>query len=76
MQTFAPGDAVVFYTDGITEARGAQRELFGQERLDQILLTTDTSADNILRGILAAVEDFTGGAAPNDDRTLLVVKIK
>jgi sigma-B regulation protein RsbU (phosphoserine phosphatase) len=74
-QTFSPGDAIAFYTDGITEARNSQRDLFGQERLDKIFQSSDATAENMLRNILAGVEDFTGGAPPSDDRTLLIAKV-
>jgi sigma-B regulation protein RsbU (phosphoserine phosphatase) len=70
------GDTLVLYTDGITEARAPHSELFGQERLDQTLLKSTGRAEKILQNILQAVEDFTGGAAPNDDRTLLIANVK
>jgi sigma-B regulation protein RsbU (phosphoserine phosphatase) len=74
-QIFEPGDAIIFYTDGITEARNAANELFGTDRLDQILLAGDSDAHDIARRTLAAVESFTGGAAPTDDRTMLVARV-
>jgi sigma-B regulation protein RsbU (phosphoserine phosphatase) len=74
-QKFEPGDAMIFYTDGITEARGAGGELFGTSRLDQILLSGDSAAEQIARRTIAAVEEFTGSAAPTDDRTMLVARV-
>lgn len=75
-QKFDPGDAIIFYTDGITEARAPRNnELFGTERLDQILLAGDSDAHDIARRTIAAVEDFTGGAPPTDDRTMLVARV-
>lgn len=73
--TFAPGDAVIFYTDGITEARSPGGEMLGVEPLDQILRDTKNSADQTLHRVLKQVEDFTGGAAPIDDRTVLVARV-
>ncbi|HEY7091518.1 MAG TPA: PP2C family protein-serine/threonine phosphatase [Tepidisphaeraceae bacterium] len=75
-QTFAPGDAVIFYTDGITEARDRQNELFSQERLDQVLLSADFDAADILNRVLKSVDEFTQGAPATDDRTLLVAKVR
>lgn len=71
----AVGDRIVFYTDGITEAHGPDRVLFGTERLDGVLCQQWATADALLAGVLDAVEEFTGGAAPHDDRTLLVAKL-
>jgi sigma-B regulation protein RsbU (phosphoserine phosphatase) len=76
VQEFSPGDSIVFYTDGITEARAPGGELFGLERLDQILVSDNAPVEKLLRHVVSAVEEFTGGAAPNDDRTLLVARVK
>ena len=69
-QRFWPGDALIFYTDGITEARARDGELFGPERLDRILLAGDADATALAAETIRAVESFTGGAPPTDDRTL------
>ncbi|HVT89731.1 MAG TPA: PP2C family protein-serine/threonine phosphatase [Tepidisphaeraceae bacterium] len=74
-QTFLPGDSIVFYTDGITEARSPTGELYGMDRLDQVVISAEDGANDLLRRILGSVEEFTGGAAPTDDRTLLIAKI-
>jgi sigma-B regulation protein RsbU (phosphoserine phosphatase) len=75
VQSFTPGDAVIFYTDGITEARSPKSDLFGPERLDAVLLNCECDARVILDNVLHAVEDFTARAPPTDDRTLLVAKV-
>lgn len=74
-QTFAPGDMIIFYTDGITEARSRSHELLGLERLDQVLLSADGDAHQLLKSVLKAVDQFTDAAAPTDDRTLLVARV-
>jgi sigma-B regulation protein RsbU (phosphoserine phosphatase) len=70
-----PGDQLVLYTDGITEAANAADELFGLSRLDKVLENCAVGASDLLRSVVAAVEQFTGGAPAHDDRTLLVAKI-
>ncbi|MEO6437103.1 MAG: PP2C family protein-serine/threonine phosphatase, partial [Tepidisphaeraceae bacterium] len=74
------GDLLLLYTDGITEAmaplRGAaSRDLFGTERLDQLLLTcASSSADNCLIQIRTAVTAFCEAAPPTDDQTLIAIR--
>jgi sigma-B regulation protein RsbU (phosphoserine phosphatase) len=71
-----PGDLVVFYTDGITEARNARGELFGLARLDTALRTCDCHVDHLMRSVLSAVDTFTEHRPATDDRTLLIVRIE
>ena len=70
-----PGDELVLYTDGVTEATNSHGEMFGLERLDRVLEHCALGASDLLNSVLAAVEEFTGGRPPADDRTLLVAKI-
>jgi sigma-B regulation protein RsbU (phosphoserine phosphatase) len=70
-----PGDQLVLYTDGITEAHDAQGQMFGMSRLDKVLENCAVGASDLLRSVLEELEAFTGGRAPHDDRTLLVAKI-
>jgi phosphoserine phosphatase RsbU/P len=68
-----PGDILVFYTDGVTEAR-RNKEMFGSERLTRILCENSfLSAQEIAAAIYAAVTDFVGGER-SDDLALLVLK--
>jgi hypothetical protein len=68
------GDALLLYTDGVTEARGAGGELFGPERLESALKgTADQEPEAILDGVRASVRAFTGGARHDDDITLVAV---
>lgn len=70
-----PGDAMVFFTDGITEARGAGGEMFADEALPAALLeAAGSSADAIADAVLAALRAFAPGA-PHDDRALVVVRV-
>jgi sigma-B regulation protein RsbU (phosphoserine phosphatase) len=75
-----PGDLLVLYTDGITEARGEQDLLFGEERLlasvGAILQETGPgppTAQEILDAILSDVRRFAGSAPQSDDIALIVL---
>ena len=71
----APGDVLVFYTDGVTEAMNEQMGEFGLHRLQEtVARVADDSAAGIVEAILAAVDDFRGGVSYRDDLTLVVLK--
>jgi len=72
--TLAAGDALVIYTDGITEAFSPDDELFGEERLMQVLKQAVTTAADTVELIENEVNAFMGGIPPSDDLTMLVVK--
>lgn len=75
-QTLRPGDQIIFYTDGITEATAPDgRTMFGVDQLDTVLENCHLTADGLIQEVLNAVESFTEGAAASDDRTLLVAKV-
>jgi sigma-B regulation protein RsbU (phosphoserine phosphatase) len=73
--TLHPGDQVVFYTDGITEAASPSGEMFGVARLDSALYQCRDNARDLVESVLSAVADFTRNAPAEDDRTLIVVKV-
>jgi serine phosphatase RsbU (regulator of sigma subunit) len=70
------GDVVVLFSDGVTEAmRPGVDEEFGEDRLAEALAEfKDGSAQSIIEAINHRVFDFTGGAPPADDITLVVAK--
>jgi len=71
----APGDVMVFYTDGLTEAENRSQESFEEERLVEVLLRAGRQpADQVMAAILEAVTDFGEGVPPHDDLTLVVVR--
>ncbi|MCA9988819.1 MAG: SpoIIE family protein phosphatase [Anaerolineales bacterium] len=73
--TFAPGDLLVMYTDGVTEAMNTAYDEFGLERLlHTIEAGNGQDARGIVRGIASAVSDFAGPAGQFDDITLVVLK--
>jgi serine phosphatase RsbU (regulator of sigma subunit) len=68
------GDAVVFYTDALTEARDPAGRLLGEAGLLRLASGLDGSDPRALgRNLLAAVEDYRGGAPAEDDLTLLAL---
>jgi serine phosphatase RsbU (regulator of sigma subunit)/PAS domain-containing protein len=69
-----PGDALVFYTDGVTDTRGEGGELFGQDRLADLLDTaTALDADELASRIDGAVQAFERGQQ-RDDVAMLVLR--
>ncbi len=71
----SPGDQIIFYTDGITEAMNPSGELFGLDRLDRVLEDCSQDADELISAVLNAVDSFGSGRSPDDDRTILIAKI-
>lgn len=72
----AADDALFFYSDGITEAMNARQEEYGEERLMAVAEQTDRlPASAALNAIMADVKAFLGAIAPQDDQTLVVVKV-
>ncbi|GAB4199000.1 MAG: SpoIIE family protein phosphatase [Roseiflexaceae bacterium] len=70
-----PGDVLCFYTDGVTEAMNARRQLFDEARLIEVLRRSHhLPPDQIIARILEAVTNFSAGAPQMDDITLVVVK--
>lgn len=69
-----PGDLLILYTDGITEAQNPQGAFFGEERLlDVALANIGCSARQLLEAMLAEVHHFVGDA-PQDDIALVVIR--
>jgi len=70
----APGDVLVLYTDGVTDAENEQQVFFGQQRLLEILRTNqERPAQDIQDTLIADVHDFVGHAPQFDDMALMVV---
>ena len=69
-----PGDALLLYTDGVTEAANGAGEFFGPTRLAETACRTDArSAEGLKGAVLAAVQRFTADAPLTDDIALLVL---
>ena len=74
-QRLAPGDKVVIYTDGVTEAQNAAGEFFGKKRLREIVTAhAAASCQAVHDAIQEAVTEFTEGAPQSDDITLVVLE--
>jgi sigma-B regulation protein RsbU (phosphoserine phosphatase) len=76
--SLAPGDVVVFYTDGLTEARRADGEDYGTMRLGAQVEAAgaEGTAAEIGERLLSDVDAFLGEAPRADDLTLVVVKVR
>jgi len=71
-----PGSILLMGTDGIWEARGANREMFGKERLrDEIRKRFRASASDIAAGIDRALSEWVGSQHIQDDVTFMVLKM-
>jgi sigma-B regulation protein RsbU (phosphoserine phosphatase) len=69
------GDVVLVGTDGIWEARNAADEMFGKQRLCELLSDrADSSAREIHNAVVSAVNDFRAAGPQEDDITLVVIK--
>jgi phosphoserine phosphatase RsbU/P len=72
-----PGDTLLLFTDGVTEAEDKDRNLFQDVRLKEAFgQHQDSSLKTLLDGISSAVENFTAGASQADDVTLLAVRYR
>ncbi|MCL4505084.1 MAG: SpoIIE family protein phosphatase [Chloroflexi bacterium] len=70
-----PGDIVVLYTDGITDALNHADQEFGLQRLKSIVSDARAlSSNEVVARIMSAVRDFAGNEPPFDDQTLVVLK--
>ena len=71
-----PGESVLLYTDGVTEAVNDENEQFGEERLTGCLdQCHEEGPAEIIRDVLRSVTDFSGGREQSDDITMLALKV-
>ncbi len=71
----APGDVLLFYTDGLTDAINAQEEEFGMERLAALVAANArASSDTLVAEISRAVTEFAGEGVCFDDLTMVVLR--
>lgn len=71
-----PGDVLVLYTDGVTEAKNEGGEQFGEERLYRVVEEKGhLPAQELLDEIYRRVREFSGGLAQRDDITVIIMKV-
>ena len=70
-----PGDVLVLFSDGVTEAMNHAEDEFGEERLTEVVrLNKHRTAQEIVQAITGSLAVFVGGAPTADDVTLVVLK--
>ena len=73
--TLEPGDTLILYTDGVSEAMNSDEEEFGTERLQELFSNNPpSSAQHAIDVILQAVSEFAGDTPQSDDVTCLVLR--
>jgi len=71
------GDLLVAYTDGVTEARDASDQEFGEARLRSVIeASTHASTQELSERIVQSVHEWCGDVPPHDDLTLVVMKVR
>jgi serine phosphatase RsbU (regulator of sigma subunit) len=72
-----PGDTLILFSDGVTEAMNSDQQLFGVSRLREVVANRqDAPLDHLQRTVLESVEHFSRGACQADDITLLLVRYR
>jgi sigma-B regulation protein RsbU (phosphoserine phosphatase) len=72
-----PGDTLILFSDGVTEAMDPGEELYGVPRLREVLTgQSDCALEKLQKSILESVENFAKGAHQADDLTLLIVRYR
>ncbi|MBR2197621.1 MAG: SpoIIE family protein phosphatase [Fibrobacter sp.] len=70
----APGDMVMLFTDGLTEAMNSENALFGRERVAQVI--SGETPQQLLDNMSQSVAGFVRGAEQSDDLTMLAIRYK
>jgi phosphoserine phosphatase RsbU/P len=71
-----PYDALIAFTDGISEAMTADLEEWGEERLIAAArINTHRPSEDLMSAVIASADQFTAGAPQNDDLSLVVLKV-
>jgi sigma-B regulation protein RsbU (phosphoserine phosphatase) len=74
--TLHTGDIVVFYTDGLTEARNEAGAMFGTNRLGEMVVAhRHDEPEKLVKAVLAELDRFSGVRQPDDDITIVVMKL-
>ena len=74
--TLEPGDVLVGFTDGISEAMNSQEEEWGEDQLiEAVSACSHLCATEMIAYLMSAADDFAAGAKQHDDMTLVVVRV-
>ena len=71
-----PEMTLFLYTDGLTEAENAERELFGKQRIDNVITTFSGTPQQLVETMTEAVHQFVGDTEQSDDLTMLAFRIR
>jgi serine phosphatase RsbU (regulator of sigma subunit) len=71
-RTILPGETIVIYTDGVSEAMNPAGDLYGTERLRETVARNTAEPAKLAQAILSDVKRHAGGHSQNDDITLMV----
>ena len=71
-----PGDSLLLYSDGVSEAQNTEQNLFGQTRLAHSFAQAHPDAQTGVTELLASVDAFAGEAEQFDDITVLILRFK
>ncbi len=71
-----PGMTLFLYTDGLTEAENGKRELFGMQRIDEVIKPFTGNPQQLIETMTNAVHQFVGDTEQSDDLTMLALKYK
>ena len=74
--TIAPGKTLFLYTDGLTEAENGNRELFGMERITDVIAAFNGAPKEQIETMADAVHQFVGDTEQSDDLTMLAFRLK
>lgn len=72
--TLAPGEEVVLYTDGVSEAMDEQGACLGEERLAELVAAAPAAPRDLVEALLEGVRAFAGAAPQADDITVLCLR--
>jgi phosphoserine phosphatase RsbU/P len=72
---FEPGDTILLFTDGITEARNPKGDLFEQDRLTRLFADEGDGPAELIKHIRQAVRAYEQGQSPKDDQTLVAARV-
>ena len=71
-----PGSMLFLFTDGLTEAENIRHELFGEQRVTDIISTFSGTPSELIETMTDAVHQFVGDTEQSDDLTMLAIKYK